>query len=232
MPNRCKAIIFDLDNTLIDFMKMKQLACRAAVDAMIRAGLKSDRKKALSLIFNLYDRYGYEYKEIFQALLREMTGSVDYGIVGAGIAAYRKTRESGLLVPYPKVRETLARLRKRGIRLAVVTDAPKIEAWIRLAAMGIQNEFDVVITYEDSKVKKPSTKPFLMALKKMKVRPEEAMVVGDSVTKDIEPGNKIGAVTVLAKYGEKKKNRKKFGNEKSARPSFQIKRFSDILKLV
>jgi predicted HAD superfamily phosphohydrolase YqeG len=46
-----KAIILDLDNTLIDFMKIKRTACRAAVNAMIKAGLKAYRKEALKLIF-------------------------------------------------------------------------------------------------------------------------------------------------------------------------------------
>jgi len=35
-----KAIVFDLDNTLIDFLKMKRICCTAAVEAMIGSGLK------------------------------------------------------------------------------------------------------------------------------------------------------------------------------------------------
>ena len=228
-----KAIIFDLDNTLIDFMKMKQLACSSAVDAMIKAGLKADRKKTLKLLFELYDEYGYEYEHIFEALLKEMTGKVDYGIVGAGIVAYRKTRESGLLISYPGVRETLVELRKKKVKLAIVTDAPRIQAWIRLAAMRIQDKFDAVITFDESEAKKPSTKPFLMALRKLKARPEEALIVGDSIVRDIEPGNRMGAVTVLAKYGKNGMNREDKRKMKAGCPaSFQIRRFEDILKLV
>ena len=36
---RIRAIIFDLDNTLIDFMQMKEEACKSAVKAMIAVGL-------------------------------------------------------------------------------------------------------------------------------------------------------------------------------------------------
>ena len=42
-----KAVLFDLDMTLIDFMKMKNMACTEAIDAMIDAGLKMNREKAL-----------------------------------------------------------------------------------------------------------------------------------------------------------------------------------------
>jgi len=221
--SRTKAIIFDLDNTLIDFMKMKKLACGSAVDAMIKAGLKSNRTKTLKLLFELYDKYGYEYKNIFEALLKKMTGTVDYGIVGAGIVAYRRTRE-GLLEPYPDVVPTLKKLKRKGIKLAIVTDAPRIQAWIRLAAMEIQGMFDIVITYTDSKAKKPSTKAFKMALKKLEVEPSSVMVVGDSIRKDIQPARKLGMKTVLAEYGQIKKEKGKVDSE--------IRKFKELLKIL
>jgi putative hydrolase of the HAD superfamily len=220
-----KAVIFDLDNTLIDFMKMKRLACRAAVDAMIKAGLKADRKHTFTLLFKLYDRYGYEYKEIFQALLKKLTGKVDYGIVAAGIVAYRKVRER-MLLPYLDVIPTLNKLRRKGVKLAIVTDAPRIEAWIRLAAMGIQDKFKAVITYDDSKQKKPSLKPFKLALKKLKVKSSEVIVVGDSISRDIVPAKRLGAKAVLTEYGIVKKEKKE---REVVKPDFKIKRLSEVL---
>ena len=56
-----KAIIFDLDNTLIDFVKMKKLSCEAAMDAMIKNGLKVSKKRGLKVLFELYDKKGWEY---------------------------------------------------------------------------------------------------------------------------------------------------------------------------
>lgn len=59
MPNKFKAIVFDLDNTLIDFMKMKKIACEAAIDAMIKAGMKADKEMTLKLLFELYNSPPY-----------------------------------------------------------------------------------------------------------------------------------------------------------------------------
>ena len=61
-----KAVIFDLDNTLIDFMKMKNLSCDAAISAMINSGLNVNKEKAMKELFKLYDKYGLEEKRIFQ----------------------------------------------------------------------------------------------------------------------------------------------------------------------
>jgi len=63
-----KAVLFDLDNTLIDFWKMKQQSCSAAIDAMIGAGLNIDSKKAFTILFGLYDKHGFEEKTINQRL--------------------------------------------------------------------------------------------------------------------------------------------------------------------
>ncbi len=48
-----KAVIFDLDNTLMDFMSTKKASCDAAIDAMIKAGLKTPKKRALKILFSL-----------------------------------------------------------------------------------------------------------------------------------------------------------------------------------
>ncbi|MFH1473405.1 MAG: HAD family hydrolase, partial [Candidatus Aenigmatarchaeota archaeon] len=79
--------------------------------------------------------------------------------------------------------------------------------WIRLAAMNIQDMFDYVITFDDTKVKKPGKEPFLYALKKLKLRPEECLMVGDSLKRDISTAKKLGFKTAFAKYGSDEKYR-------------------------
>lgn len=195
-----KAIIFDLDNTLIDFMKMKRLSCEAAMDAMIKAGLKINKEKGLKIMFQLYSQYGFEYQKIFQVFMKKVLGRIDYGIMASGIVAYRRVKE-GLLYPYSNVVPTLNKL-KRKYKLAILSDAPKIQAWIRLAAMRIQDNFDMVVTFDETKSKKPSLKPFLYVLKKLRLRPEECLMVGDSLKRDIAPAKRLGFKTVFAKYGE------------------------------
>ena len=49
-----KGVVFDLDNTLLDFMKMKQVAVRSAIRGMIEAGLEIDEKKSFEDIITLY----------------------------------------------------------------------------------------------------------------------------------------------------------------------------------
>ena len=198
-----KAVIFDLDNTLIDFMRMKNLSCDAAISAMIGAGLNVDKSKAMKELFKLYDTYGLEEKTIFQKFLKKIAKKVDYEILASGIVAYRRVR-TGFLEPYPHVGEVLFELKKRGIKLAIVSDAPRLKAWIRLVSMKINHLFDVVVTFEDTKEMKPSTKPFEVTFKKLKVKASECLMVGDRPERDIKGAKKLGMITCFAKYGNPK----------------------------
>lgn len=195
-----KAVLFDLDNTLIDFMRMKKMSIEESVDAMIDSGLNIKKDDAIILIYKLYEKKGIEDKNIFQKFLKKVTGRIDYKILANGIVAYRRVRSS-FLAPYPRVRNTLLKLKSKGLKTAVVTDAPKLKAWIRLCSMKLDDIFDVVIAYEDTKKHKPSKLPFKKALEELKVMPEECLMVGDWPERDIKGAKKLGMKTCFAKYG-------------------------------
>ena len=168
---KIKAILFDLDNTLIDFIKMKMMACEAAIAAMRDAGLEIHHDKAWKILMSLFKQYGLEYQKIFNVFLKKVMGKVDYKILSAGIVAYRKVKES-FVEPYPHVIPTLIELIKRGYKLGIITDAPRLQAWTRLCGMKLQYFFDIVITADDVKAKKPHEMPFKVALKKLKLKLE------------------------------------------------------------
>ena len=218
-----KSVIFDLDNTLIDFMTMKKISCDAAIAAMIGAGLNVDKSKAMKELFSLYDKYGLEEKMIFQKFLKKMTKKIDYEILASGIVAYRRVR-AGFLEPYPHVAEVLFELKQRGIKLAIVSDAPRLKAWIRLVSMKINHLFDVVVTFEDTKELKPSTKPFRIAFKKLRVKPQECLMVGDRPERDIKGAKKLGMLTCFAKYGNPK--------AKSSEADYEINDIKELIEII
>src|SRR3989338_2663565 len=179
-----KAVIFDLDNTLIDFMGTKKACCGAAIDAMKKAGLRMTKKKALKTLISVYWKIGIENQKIFQVFLKDVLGKVDHKIMAAGIVAYRRTKTATLRT-YPGVKKILANLKKK-YKLAVLSDAPVIQAWTRLVEMGLESCFDAIVTYEDTRKFKPHPRPFKAVLKKLGVKPYEAVMVGDNIIRDIK----------------------------------------------
>lgn len=217
-----KAVLFDLDNTLIDFMKMKKTCIEAASSAMADSGLKMSKEEVEKELYKVYDKYGIEYERVFQKFLKTK-GQIDYKILASAIIAYRKVKAS-FLEPYPGVEKTLLKLREKGLKLGIVTDAPKLNAWMRLVSLGITDFFDVVVC--SGKNKKPNSLPFRKALKTLKVRAEEAMMVGDWPERDVLGAKKVGMKTCFAKYGYTKNKKVKSGAD------YEIEKVEDLLKIV
>ena len=196
-----KAVIFDLDNTLLDFMKMKDYAVKAAIAGMIEAGLVIDPDESYETIIGIYEEEGWENQQVFNDFLNKTIGEVNNKYLAAGIVAYRRAREANLLL-YPNVNHTLVELIKRGVKLAVVSDAPSREAWMRIYYLNLHHHFDVVLTFDDTNVRKPSPIPFEMALSQLNIDAEEALMVGDWPERDVVGAKKLGIRTIFARYGD------------------------------
>ncbi len=199
-PGGLRGVVFDLDNTLFDFMTMKEKAVEEAAIAMIDAGLNLTVDEIQRRVFNVYELEGIEFQRVFDQMLTEVLGKVDPRILAAGVVAYRRVRES-MLVPYPHVRSTLIALIRMGVKTAVLSDAPAIQAWLRLRYLGIDDLFDTVVTFDDTGEWKPSPKPFKTVLKKLNLKPEQCLMVGDWVERDVIGAKKLGMKTVHAMYG-------------------------------
>ncbi len=195
-----KAIIFDLDNTLIDFMRMKRAASDSAAYAMVDAGLEMECGDACEELFNVYLEVGTESENAFAKFLERHTGKADENILAAGINAYLRTKDS-YMCPYPGTMRTLIGLVRRGMLLGIVTDAPRLKAHQRLHAMQLQPFFDAVVCIEDTGERKPSNLPFRRALEELNVTAEEALMVGDWPERDIRGAKKLGMGTAFARYG-------------------------------
>lgn len=228
-----KAILFDMDNTLLDLFKLKQMAVEAAVAAMIDAGLNSPREEIIKTIDDIYIKKGIEHQYVFNDALKKLIEKVDYKILAAGISAYRKIKNA-YLDPYPRVIPTLLKLIKKGYKIGIISDAPNLQLWTRLCDTKLQHFFEFVISAEDTE-KKPHSLPFKRALKILDLLPEEVLMVGDSIERDIIGAKKVGMKTALAKYGEI--NKKIIGIEEREKnfdvlPDYILEKFEDLLDIV
>ena len=196
-----KAVIFDLDNTLIDFIYMKNQAIKAAINGMNESGLNVPFEEAKNRIFEIYDNKGYEYQEVLNQFILSQYNSINYKILAAGIVSYRRAKEESLIA-YPNANKTLIKISKLGLKLGLITDAPSREAWMRIYYLNLHHMFDVVVTFDDSKERKPSPKPFNLALEKLGLNKEEVVMIGDWPERDVVGANSLGIKTIFARYGD------------------------------
>ena len=196
-----RAIVFDLDNTLVDFMRMKGDAVTAAIEGMIDAGLSLPRDAVRARIDAIYKEHGLEFQQVFDVLLEREFGQIDPRILASGIIAYRRARASALTL-YPHTQLTLHELVRRGIKLGVVSDAPRMQVWLRLCELSLQHTFDAVVTFDDTHERKPDPAPFREVLSRLVVPAAEALMVGDWAERDVVGGRSLGMRTAFARYGD------------------------------
>jgi len=221
-----RAVLFDLDNTLVDFIAMKQESCKAAVEAMIQAGLQMKNPEAYYCLIEEYFRTGIESNVAFTEFLKK-EGQFNHKLLAAALNAYLDTKTK-FLKPYPNVVVVLEKLHAKGLLLSIVTDAPKTKAYQRLLGTGLDGYFRFVVGYEDTNSTKDSGLPLKLAFKLLKkeipdISTVEVLMVGDSVTRDIVPAKKLGMKTALSRYGQKV--------FEAGNPDFELLKIEDLLAL-
>lgn len=193
------AILFDLDGTLIEtdnrwvaileqkLAPLKRLAPRLDTHALARK-LVMASETPTNYVLSLIEHLG---------LSSSFFGLTDRLRRSKGLA----TREDAELVEGSA--ELLEALEGR-FGLAVVTTRARPEAYAFIQHAGIARFFPVVVTRQDVLRMKPHPEPVRKAAALLGVRPEECLMIGDTVP-DIRAARRAGAlaVGVLSGFGEK-----------------------------
>jgi HAD superfamily hydrolase (TIGR01509 family) len=204
-----RAVLFDLDNTLVDFLRMKRSASDAAARAMVAAGadFPFSADEAGDILFGEYLR-DIEGDGVFAAFLTKhhqqklsLTQHHVDRITAHAVNAYLKAKMLQA-EPYAGVRRALIELTRRGLRLGVLTDAPRFKAYQRLESAGLVDFFDFVLTFTDSGERKPHQKTFRAALDLFGLPPHAVLMVGDWPEKDMTGAKAVGMRTAWAAYGK------------------------------
>ncbi len=101
---------------------------------------------------------------------------------------------------YPGVREGIDYLRSNGYRLGCVTNKAAQFTEPLLKELGVYDDFAIVISGDTLPKKKPDPLPLLHAAEYFGVAPEQAMMVGDSVS-DVKAARAAGFQIVCMSYG-------------------------------
>jgi len=189
-----KCLLFDMDNTLFDLVGAQIAACQAVAKQLGH----EDGDELFSWF--LTPTHGFESHENIRQYMNERSIPGD-GLYRQACQVY-ETVKLQHIYPYEGVAETLQSLYNEGFVMGIVTDAHSRDATLRLEKTGLLPFFCCMVTYDMVKVKKPAPEPFLFALEMMKARTDEAILIGDSPRRDIEPGHNLGIRTVYARYGD------------------------------
>lgn len=206
--DKYKAIIFDLDGTLIDSLP---LHVRAFQDLLKERKILVSKSVLDSLM-------GTPATNIFQFLKK------NYGLKG-NITDLREERRYHFFkildhknIIFPGVMKLLPKL-KRKYKIAIATGS-SFSTYSHSTPKNFQDLFDFSVTINDVKKGKPHPDQFLLAAKKLNVKPERCLVVGDSTYDAIgakRAGMDFVGVRTGFNLGKELKNYKNIGVINSVR---------------
>ena len=193
---KIKAVLFDLDGTLLDTLPDLHAATNAMLLDMGQPELPLESVRS------------YVGRGIPNLIKRAMADSLHVSEDGApaspeAIASFRRhyARENGRQVSvYPGVVKGLERLKALGLPLGIVTN--KADAFIRplLEQTGIADYFDVLVGGDLLPKVKPDPSPVVWACGRLGFLPQEVLFIGDSVN-DFLSARAAGCPVFLLPYG-------------------------------
>ena len=200
---RLRAVIFDLDDTLVD---QTSAARAASIEWGRTQGLVgSDEELAArwsTIATPHYRRYQLRevtFAEQRRARVREFLPHLDLVAHKAADEVFRgylDLYEVGWTC-FPDAVPALRRVREAGFLAAVLTNGEHAHQRLKLELVGLVDEVDAMFTSDQFPQGKPDPAPFLGACSALGVEPEEALMVGDSVIHDLQGGLGAGLDAVL-----------------------------------
>ncbi len=190
-----KMILIDVDGTLVD--SVPDLAY--CVDEMMKQLGMPERGEAAvrNWVGNGVERL------VRRALINRLDGEPDEALFEKAYPIFldlyaENTSKRSVL--YPGVREGLDYLESQGYRLGCVTNKAARFTLPLLEDLGVHDDFESIVCGDTLPKKKPDPLPLLHSAEKLGVKPEDALMLGDSMS-DVKAARAAGFQIVCMSYG-------------------------------
>ncbi|MEK6984532.1 MAG: HAD family hydrolase [Nanoarchaeota archaeon] len=175
------AVLFDLDGVLVDSIDAWFYVIN---DTINQFGLKTVTKSQFKKEFGA---------PIERDVTRFYIGKTEKEVEKAYNANFNKRKKYVKL--FPQSVEVLRKLKKQKIKTGLISNSTKIIVTTILNSFKLNEYFDVVVTMDDVKRRKPAPDMVLKACRELNARPKNTILVGDTKN-DMIAGKRAGCVTV------------------------------------
>jgi putative hydrolase of the HAD superfamily len=188
-----KAVLFDLDGTLYDRDGLASELFEQQYALFARELYGVSRERFISDVLRM-DEHGHGSKETGYRALAESWG-LGSELADRLLAHFHEAYDRHCHLT-EDVRQTLEELRRRRLKLAVVTNGSSAMQRRKLAVLRVEHFFDAILVSEEEGVRKPDAEIFRRALQRCGVAARDAVFVGDHPVADIEGAQRAGLTAV------------------------------------
>jgi HAD superfamily hydrolase (TIGR01509 family) len=166
-----KALLFDLDGTLADTNSVHRVTWAEAL-----------RPYGYDVTWDFYREHitGRVTTEIVADLLPDFSTEEGRELIESKEADFRE--RAGTLEPLPGLLDFVQKGREKEMKIALVTNAPKENAFTVLRVLGLDDAFEPVILADEVGSGKPDPAPYNAALQALDVSAKEAVAFEDSAS--------------------------------------------------
>ncbi|RAP76141.1 HAD family hydrolase [Paenibacillus montanisoli] len=219
---KMKAIIFDLDNTLLDRTRMFGNFATAFLQTHFS---HIESTEALYNRILELDRDGYKDRNaLFAELIEELPWRET--LSHAELAAYYKREYMSNAVLMDRAHELLAYLRRQNYRIGLITNGRNDMQYGKIDRLGLRDAFEFILVSEEAGVKKPDAKIFEMALERLGLLAGECIFIGDHPVNDIEGASSAGMETIWIQVNHP------WREELTAKPLHTIRQLGELIELL
>lgn len=218
---KIKAVIFDLDDTLYDCTgSLIEASRRRAAKALVESGLPSTEMEVYQMQKELASKHG-PYHPVFNEIVKKFRANRN--LISIAYRAYNSSEVCGIK-PFPDVIPTLKYLKKARYKIFLLTVGVYERQERKIQILGIKHYFNEIII-NDQEIGLPMEDCIRECLQRHKIKPQEAVMVGDRIRHELRAANSIGLITIQMLHG-------RFKNENAMseidKPNYKIKRIFQI----
>ena len=193
-----KAVIFDLDNTLLDRDASVEKFIENQYDRLFLNHTSLDKQQYITRFIQL-DNKGYTWKDkVYQQLVEEFL--IEEFTWEQLLEDYISNFKNHC-IRYPSLHELLTTLKNKNYQLGIISNGFGQFQLDNIIALKIQPFFDCILISEWEGIKKPDERIFHQAASLLNVLPNECLFVGDHIINDVE-GAKNAGMKALWKNNE------------------------------
>lgn len=181
-----QAVIFDMDGTILD---TESLFRTIAFEICSDLGFELNDVVYSAMVGSSHERTN-------QLLIEAFGAAFPYPMFDERCRVTMNARAHGGVPVKPGARELLGELHGRKIPLAVATSSRSPHAQTHLAAVGLLDLFDTIVTRDDVVNAKPHPEPFLLAATRLGVDPRHCLALEDSPT-GVQAAHAAGMQTIM-----------------------------------
>jgi len=199
MPKKIKAVLFDLDGTLIETVSeialatndtLRDLGVALVSEDQVRNWIGHGTKELLVSALAYARQVPVEQIRALESLADIFKKFDSFYLARCGLQSHL----------YPSVREVLLHLKCLDIKMALITNKESQFTRALLKAHQLEDFFDIVICGDTLNTRKPNPMGIQLCLERFDIEPEESVFIGDSSV-DAQTANNANLSVWLMSYG-------------------------------